>query len=251
MSEAIAAEVSWFFIVFCRFGGCLMLMPGISSAHIPMKMRLFIAIALSLAVSPTVLDDVRVTGSEPTVSELFRLVASETMTGALLGMMGRMFFLALEAMATGVAMMVGLTSNLGAPIDENEPLPALATLFTFTATMLLFAADLHWQLINGLVQSYKSLPIGHGFNAQSSLVQIANVLAQSFLIAMRVASPFIAYGLVVNFAFGLVNKLVPQVPVYFISLPFVVAGGLILLHFALPHGMSLYLGAFAGWIAHE
>ena len=46
------------------------------------------------------------------------------------------------------------------------------------------------------------------------------------MVVIRLGSPFIAYAILVNLAIGFVNKLTPQIPVYFISLPFVIAGGL-------------------------
>ena len=39
------------FIVFCRIGACLMLVPGFSSVNIPAQIRLFVAIVSTLSVS--------------------------------------------------------------------------------------------------------------------------------------------------------------------------------------------------------
>ena len=54
----------------------------------------------------------------------------------------------------------------------------------------------------------------------------ADDLAAAFVVSLRVASPFIVFAVIVNVAIGLVNRLTPQIPVYFISGPFVIAGGL-------------------------
>ena len=37
------------FVLFCRIGGCLMLMPGWASAQIPVQVRLFVAVATTLS----------------------------------------------------------------------------------------------------------------------------------------------------------------------------------------------------------
>ncbi len=63
------------------------------------------------------------------------------------------------------------------------------------------------------------------FNPQAALVDVTDTLSESFLVVLRLGSPFVAYSLLVNLTIGFVNKLVPQIPVYFISLPFVIAGG--------------------------
>ena len=43
------------FVLFCRIGGCLMLAPGFSNTQIPVQVRLFIALAATLALAPLLL----------------------------------------------------------------------------------------------------------------------------------------------------------------------------------------------------
>ena len=57
-------------------------------------------------------------------------MVSELLTGALIGLLGRAFFIALETIGMAIAMAIGLSSNLGAPVNEDEPLPAITTLLT-------------------------------------------------------------------------------------------------------------------------
>ncbi|MCB1466086.1 MAG: flagellar biosynthetic protein FliR, partial [Rhizobiaceae bacterium] len=38
------------FLAFCRIGGCFMIMPGLSSARVPLQIRLFLALAISAAL---------------------------------------------------------------------------------------------------------------------------------------------------------------------------------------------------------
>jgi flagellar biosynthesis protein FliR len=125
-------------------------------------------------------------------------------------------------------MSIGLTSVLAGPIEENEPLPAIATLITLTATALIFLTDLHWEVLRGLVASYSALPVSGLFDARFDLVQVSDCLTKSFLVSLRISSPFIVYALIINFAIGLAGKLAPQIPLYFITVPAIIAGGLLL-----------------------
>ena len=74
--------------------------------------------------------------------------------------------------------------------------------------------------------SYDVMPVGADFNARLALKQIADVLGELFRLALRIASPYVIYALVVNLALALVNRLTPQVQVFFVATPFVAAGGL-------------------------
>ncbi len=42
------------FLVFCRVGGCLMMVPGFSSPRLPVRIRLLMALGVALAVMPLV-----------------------------------------------------------------------------------------------------------------------------------------------------------------------------------------------------
>ena len=46
------------FLLFCRIGGCLMLAPGFSMSQIPMQIRLFIALAVTLSLTPLLIDKI-------------------------------------------------------------------------------------------------------------------------------------------------------------------------------------------------
>ena len=93
--------------------------------------------------------------------------------------------------------------------------------------------------------SYSVAPLNVFLNPQSALIDITDTLSEAFFVMVRLGSPFVAYALLVNLTVGFVNKLTPQIPVYFISLPFVIAGGLILLYFGAPTLLSLFADGFA------
>ena len=157
--DAVALVV----LIFCRIGGCLMLMPGFSSPRIPVRARLFVALSLSLALSPLLVDAVRQGVTDLGLLALVRSIAAELLVGVSIGLFGRLFFMALETMAAAIAMSVGLSANLGTPVETEEPLPALASFVTLSATILLFATDLHWEVVRGLVASDDAIPVRDGF----------------------------------------------------------------------------------------
>jgi flagellar biosynthetic protein FliR len=236
------------FLVFCRIGACLMLMPGFSSPRVPVTVRLFLSVAISLALTPVLGPPIEKLIGDVSALGLARLIVSELLIGGLIGFMGRIFFVALETLGTAIAMQIGLANALGAPIDENEPLPAIADLLTFLATTLLFVTDQHWEVLRGLVASYRTLPVSAGFGPQFGLIQVADCFSKAFFLALRIASPFILFGLILNLAVGLANRLTPQIQIYFISIPFAVAGGLFLLYFTFKQILELFMAGFSAWL---
>lgn len=225
-----------------------MLVPGFSGARIPVNVRLFLAFSITLALLPLLAGQIEKSIPEGAPAILIRLFVSETLIGALIGFIGRIYLGALETLAAVMAMSIGLTSPLAGPMAENEPLPPIASLVTLAATALIFITNLHWEVLRGLVASYSALPALGLFDARFDLVQVLDCLAKSFLLSLRVSSPFIAYALIANFAIGLASKLVPQIPLYFITVPAVLAGGLLLFYTTCEPFMRIFIEAFSAWL---
>ena len=55
------------------------------------------------------------------------------------------------------------------------------------------------------------------------------------------------FGVVANFAIGLVNRLTPQIPIFFISGPFLIIGGLFLFYFISGSMVTAFMADFADW----
>lgn len=237
------------FAVFCRVGSCLMLMPGFSVTRVPSKIRLFLAFSLALAFTPALSGQIDKALLQGAPLNLIKLFITEVLTGALIGFLGRIYFGAIETLGSVVAMCIGMTSALAAPIDQNEPLPAIVTLITLTSAVLIFVTDLHWEIIRGLAASYSVLPLSGLFDARFDLVQVADCLAKAFYVSLRISSPFIVYALVVNFAIALGSKLVPHIPIYFITAPVVAAGGLALFYATCKTFLEFFVDAFSHWLA--
>jgi len=236
------------FLIFCRIGGCLLVVPGYSSGRVPSQVRLFIAISVSLAISPLVIDRFQDVLKEQQPAATLVWILTETLTGLLIGLLGRIFFMALQTMVTAAAMAIGFSSILSVPVDEAEPLPGIGPLIMMVATALIFLSDLQWELFRGLIASYSRLPPGESFGAQLALIEISDQISAAFVLALRISSPFIAYSIIVNLAIGLANKLTPTIPVYFISTPFVLVGGLLILYFLFNEFMLQFMAGFAAWL---
>lgn len=236
------------FLIFCRVGACLLLMPGYSSARIPMQVRLFVAVSLALTLAPLTFDTLQPAIHGVSPLGLLRAFGSELLIGITIGLMGRFFFIALEAIGMAVAMSIGLTQNLGAPVNEDEPLPAVTTLITLSATLLIFLTDQHLEILRAIAASYNNLPVSGGFQAQFALNQLSGKATLAFMLALRLGSPFLILALALNFGIGLASRLVPSVQIFFLASPIVLVLGLVLLYLTMPSLLRLFMDAFSRFL---
>lgn len=231
------------FLAFCRIGACFMLMPGMSSVRLPMQVRLLAAVAVTFGLLAFLWDRIY-PFADPTPSILVPMIFSEMLVGGLIGAMTRLYMEALRFIGASMAMLVGFNNMSGPAIEEPEPQAALAAVISFSALLLLFVFDFHHEVVRALVASYNVAPLNSFFNPQAALIDITDTVSESFFLVIRLGSPFLAYAILVNLTVGLVNKLVPQIPIYFIALPFIVAGGLIIFYFAIGTLLSLFIDGF-------
>jgi flagellar biosynthesis protein FliR len=239
------------FLLFCRIGGCLMLAPGFSSVQIPARIRLFIALAITLSLTPLLLNRIpqRALGDEPVTT--LRFILSELCVGLSIGLLSRLFLVALETMAVASATGLGLANVFGSQFDQNDAaLPPLASFITISATALIFVTDLHWEILRGILASYDAAPVTGSFYLGLSLRQLASLLASTFRIALQICSPFIVYAIIVNLAVSIINRLTPQIAIFYISAPFVIAGGLVLLYFTIKASLLGFMIGFSSWLTN-
>lgn len=236
------------FLLFCRIGACLMVIPGFGSSRIPVRIRLFVALSIALALSPLLAPTVQAALPDEQLSTVAWFIGTELLTGAFIGFLGRAFIAALETMTTLVSMAIGMSNMPGMPVEGTDALPPVANLFAVTATAMVFITNQHWEILRGLAASYEAIPVGMPLAALTGIEQFAEQLARTFVLALRVCSPFVVYTIVVNLAIGLVNKLTPSIPVYFISLPFVIAGGLYFLYLVIVEATMVFLDGYFTWL---
>ncbi len=231
------------FLAFCRIGGCFLFMPGLSSVRVPIQIRLFVAMAATGALLVHLWDHiVPFVDKRPQV--LAPMIVSELLIGGVIGGLARLYVMALHFIGSAIAMLIGYGGMGGTAVEEAEPQAALATVISFSALMLLFVFDFHHEIIKALVTSYDVAPLDAFFNPRAALVDVTDTLSESFLLVLRLGSPFVAYAVLVNLTIGFVNKLVPQIPIYFISMPFVIAGGLIIFYFGVGTLLTLFADGF-------
>jgi flagellar biosynthesis protein FliR len=230
------------FVAFCRVGAFISLMPGFGEAIVPTRVKLAVALSLTLIVSPAIAFD----PSLGPGSALVWLILTETANGLLLGIGLRLFILALQTAGSIAAQSTSLSQILGGA--ATEPIPAMGYVLVYAAIALAMALGLHIKVAALLIQSYDALPMGRFPNpadvGQWGIAQIA----AAFVLAFRLAAPFVILSLLYNLALGAINKAMPQLMVAFVGAPVITAGGLAIIALASPLLLTVWLGALDSFL---
>ncbi len=231
------------FLTFCRIGSCVMVLPGFSSSRLSPQIRLFLALALSMAVMPLLWDTIYPKASADGGTYV-GLIFTETVIGLMYGMMARLYTLGLQFAGAAISPMIGFSAPGGMDILEDTGETTITSLISFSALMVLFIMDFHLYVFRALVDSYSVIPFGGHLETRATLISVTDTLSATTLIMLRLASPFVLYGLMFHISIGFINKLAPQIPVYFISTPYLLMGGLFMLYLTIAEMISQFSDAF-------
>jgi len=243
-----ASPVYPLFLLFCRVGGCLMTAPGFSNERVPVQFRLYLAVAVTAVLAPSLLERFHEAFGGVEMHRVAAAIFAELLIGVTLGLLSRFYFFALETLATSVAMTFGLGNIFGAAVTESEPTPSLSSFIMLASLTLIFCADLHLEIIRALYLSYETGPVFAAPRADVFLDEIAKVLTQSHLLALRICSPFLLFGLIINVALGLLARLTPQLQIFFISGPLVIFLCISSLFVLGWDFFSAFTSNFGGWL---
>ncbi|APX90983.1 flagellar biosynthetic protein FliR [Brevirhabdus pacifica] len=231
------------FTVFARLGSVLMFLPGFGESMFPMRHRLAFAVLMSIALAPAApvgpqnLD-------EPV--EILALLAKEVTIGLWIGLTARVLMSALQMVGYQVGMVSGLANAFAPNTGSFEGATLLASVLMMAGITLIFATDLHHVMIGALMLSYEVFPLGRimpGDLAEQSI----RAAARSFYIGIGLSAPFYVMGLVLNAGLGLANRMMPNLPVFFVAAPVLIGTGLFVLVVAAPHVLRAFLDGFAVW----
>lgn len=238
------------FLIFCRLGGCLLFAPGLSSARIPPQVRLFLALGLSLALAPLLFGRAFEVTAARATDDLVFLIASETMVGVLIGLMARAYLMALQFAAAAAGNLIGLAGIPGIVLDSgDEAASPIATLASTAAVMIILALGLHLEMIEALIDSYSVFGFGEGVATDRALDGLVKVVAETSVLSLQLAAPFIAYGLMINVMLGIANRFAAQISLYHATTGGVMLGGFLLLYLIWPQWIMTFISSYQSWLS--
>jgi flagellar biosynthetic protein FliR len=84
-------------------------------------------------------------------------------------------------------------------------------------------------LIKALVESFRIIPIGDAVVHKAFLLSVLTYAGQMFVIGVQVSAPVVGVLLLVNIAFAVIARALPQMNVFVMAFPLTIAVGLVFL----------------------
>ena len=228
-SADITAWIGSLLWPFTRIAAMLAIAPIFGARMVPARIRLIIALLLTWVMLPLIPP---VPALDPLSAAGVLVTAQQMLIGLAIGFSIQLVFAALVVAGQTVAMGMGLGFAQMVDPQNGVNVPVIGQYYVVVATLLFLALNGHLALIQVLVDSFHTLPVGIGSLGREDLRSIAYWGARMFAGAMMVALPAVAAILLVNLAFGVVSRSAPQLNIFGVGFPVTLTLGFVILVFA-------------------
>jgi len=242
LRELLPAEIFSYLLVFARIGTTIAILPGFGESYVSPRIRLLLALAITVMLTPILADKLPPLPSSPI--ELALLVAGEGMVGLFIGSVARMLLAALAAGGAILAFSSGLANAMlfNPMLSDQGALPGV--FLSVLGLLLIFVTDTHHLMLMALLDGYSIFLPGGILLFGDFADVLAQVLAGSFRMGLQIAAPFLMYGLVFNVGMGLLARLMPQMPIFFVALPVQILLGLCTMLITFPAALLWFLNYY-------
>jgi flagellar biosynthetic protein FliR len=238
-----------FMLVFARIGAMVMLMPGLGESNIPVRIKLAIALLLTLIILPLHRDAYHV--NMDSLTQLLVLMVHEILIGIVLGATARVTLGALQVAGSVIAQQMGLGFATSVdPTTQGQQGVLIGNFLTLLGLTLLFATDSHYLVIAALNESYAVFSPGEMLPSGDVAALATRAFTAAFRIGMQLSAPFLVFGLVFNIGLGVLARLMPQMQVYFVGVPLAILAGFLIFAFVVSAMMGSFLDYFTG-VMHD
>lgn len=239
MSIQILPELSiGFLLIFSRIGTLVLLLPGFGERSFPVRVRLSVALLLTLVFYPLAAQYYPTLDAVPAT---IGILIGEIAVGFVLGIAGRIMIGTLQMVGTIIAQQLGLSFVTSVDPNMGQQGALIGTFLSLMAIALIFAMDLHHLVIAALGQSYQIFRPGVFPDSGDAAKYVTDLVGSSFKIAVQISAPVLIFGLIFNIGLGVLARLMPQMQVFFIAMPASIILGFAVLALTLATIMTVFM----------
>ncbi|MBK1727085.1 flagellar biosynthetic protein FliR [Halorhodospira neutriphila] len=235
----IAAWVGQFMYPLTRVGAAALVAPVFGNNLLPLRIRVFLGVVLTVAVMPAVGEIPQV---NPLAPEGLLVAGQEVLVGLIIGFVLALALNTVVIAGESVALAMGLGFATMVDPQTGMSVPVISQFLLVLATLLFLIVGGHLMIVQLLAESFSAVPVGALSLERSDLWGVVSWGTQMYAGAVLIALPMVTVMLVINLSLGVMTRAAPQMNVFSVGLPMtILVGGVllpVLLFPALPTRMA-------------
>lgn len=223
-------RVVYFVLVMTRLSGMMMTAPLLSTYPIPNPIKASLIALIAFLMYPLAAKVSPISHMPMDMIGLTILSLREVIIGSIIGFCMNLIFVSIQVAGQIISIDMGLAmSELLDPITRQQT-PVVGQFYLFMAMIAFLYINGDHYLFQSVLDSYKLLPIDTNFVIQGALVEkIVYFSSQIFVIAFSIIMPVYAILFVVSVLLGFTSKMMPQMNIFMLAMPFKIYIGIVLM----------------------
>lgn len=231
-SAQLDAWIAAYFFPLARILGFIAAVPIWSSASIPARVKIMLAIGIAVAVAPIL---PALPSVQPGTLKGLAVLVEQMLIGIAMGFAAKIVFAAIDLAGEYIGFQMGLGfATFYDPLNSSQT-PVTTEFISLLGLLVFFSINGHLMLIATLAQSFFSMPIGGTFFSNSVWTSLAQLGAKVFATGLLLALPIIVALMIVNIALGVLTRAAPQLNLFALGFPLTLTGGFIALALSLNY----------------
>jgi flagellar biosynthetic protein FliR len=229
-----AELTSWlggFFWPLVRISAMFILTPVIGARFVPIRIRMAIAVIITLIIVPTLGPAPAV---EPWSADGVLITAKQLLIGIGMGLLLQFIFGAVTLAGMSISTSMGLGMAMMTDPQNGANVPVIGQFLTTLASLLFLVFDGHLALIELISVSFSYMPIGTRGPGPEGFQLIIDASSIIFMAAISLALPAMMTLLSINILLGVMTRVSPQMNIFSVGLPLTLFVGLVILTVTLP-----------------
>ncbi len=229
--EQLINLVTSYFWPFTRIAAFVAVVPIFGARVIPARIRLLIAISLTMVIVPILPPSAAV---DPFGLDGLLTTAAQVMIGLAMGFAMKLIFSAIETGGHLMAQTMGLGfAQMNDPAN-GVTVPVVSQFYIIMATLLFLALNGHLVMIDVLAESFQTLPVSMQGVSHDGMWLLISWSSWIFTGAVLMSLPVVVALLLVNVAFGVMMRAAPQLNVFAVGFPLTLTFGFVFMLASLP-----------------
>ena len=223
---------------FCRILAVLAMAPLLNHKAVSIRVRMLLALAITIALAGALPDMPLI---EPLSAKGLLTALEQVAFGVLMGLTLQLVFTLFMVVGEVVSTQMGLSmARFNDPMNGVSSSSILYQVYFIALALMFLAIDGHLVVVSVLYSSFVLWPVGSGLHylgAESFVHALAWVIAGAVLVTL----PIVFCLTLVQFCFGLLNRISPSMNLFSLGFPVSVLMGLLCLYLTLPDLPQHYL----------
>ena len=211
--------------------------PVIGARTVPARIRIMLSLFTALLVVPLL-------PNAPTVSfmsvEGMLMLTKEIIIGLALGFALQIVMHVFVLAGQLIALKLGLGFAAQNDPSSGVSVTVLSQFYLLLATLLFLAINGHLAVINMLVNSFTTFPVGGPGLSNDDYVLIVHMFSWMFAAGLLISLPLFTSMMIVNISFGVMGRSAPQLNILNVGFPITLMFGFILMWYSLSNFLPLF-----------